>query len=65
MKNTANPHKLLGKRPRRPQGEMPKRLQKRTSTLNAEEYRVKYLVNGNASLSRLLRYARMQRRETQ
>lgn len=35
----------------------------RTSRLTAEEYRVKYLVGGNARHSRLLRYARMRRRE--
>ena len=53
---------LVGKR-RRPQGEMPKRSSRRASTLTADEYRVKYLVGGNARLSRLLRYVRMLKKE--
>jgi len=35
----------------------------RTSTLTAEEYHAKYLVGGNASFARFLRYNRMRRRE--
>jgi hypothetical protein len=35
----------------------------RSSTLTAEEYRTKYLLGGTARLSRLLRYARMLKRD--
>jgi len=36
---------------------------RRASTLTAEEYRIKYLLNGNASHARLMRFARMLKRE--
>lgn len=40
---------------------VPTRPKERTTTLTAESYRVKYLVGGNDSLSRLLRWNRMLR----
>ena len=34
-----------------------------SSLLTAEEYRIKYLLNGNASHARLMRFARMLKKE--
>ena len=53
--------KLRMTKPRNPKkkGSRPPQARERSSKLNAEEYRVKYLVGGNASHARLMRYARM------